>query len=235
NPNNPALLDVGGNIFLVRAQYEIMVAMDPQNSIQEAIRFFESARALSANRSRYALALTATLLLEAEFRFDQGLDPMPSLIRAEQLLSQGMQNRTGYFWGHHLAGDIARQKAQYALRLHTDPSPYLRHAEMCYVKSWKLGKWAESQAQLAALCVIRARWSPSRKVIDQGKEAVRIALETHPDHAEALLQLGALETAAARLASGIGKTRAKEKARATILRALQINGNLKLRAERVLP
>jgi len=234
NANNPYLLEMKGYIHVVQAQHEIAMFLDPAQSLMEAERAFQSARALNPERG-YSLDLSAVLLLNAESQFEQGRNCDHLLARAEECLGSGLKTHGNDFWAHHLAGGIAFLEAKLAHQQGRDPNLYLVSSEKRFKKSWELGKWADSQVQLADLYFTKGRWKPSRKTLAQGKEAVQLALQAHPDHAEAWLNLGALEVQESRLGPKTKSLLAIEKARASIRRALKINGNLKMRAQRILP
>ncbi len=227
NPRHFVPCFVQGKVLYSQALRKQERGEDPRAELQASLEANRRGLAINAEVPHLHNGIGVAQLQVARAAWERGQDPLPALAAAEQAFRRAMAVAPGQVLGYVNLGDLLIWKARKGLG--PRPSANIQAAEVLLHRAQAAAPedpgLLATQGRLAALRLEQLLGSPGdfRSSLAAGEATLGAVLRRQPRHRDALLYLGELRSAAARLKAQRGQAVPEdfESADQALARALQ--------------
>jgi eukaryotic-like serine/threonine-protein kinase len=214
-------------------EHQMKRRVDPMPSLLKAIAACEQAVGLDPNWSGTWLNLGCAHYDVALWRTQEGLDPGAKLEEARAAMKQALRVDPEYELALRYDGLVEILAGRWAMMHGRSPEADFAAAQKLLDHAARAqAQGAEAHAALAELHRRRAEWlaskgQPVAAEVAAGLREADGALKVHPRLASAVLASAALHLVLARTEKGASQKEAQARARASVDKALSLDGNLR--------
>ncbi len=203
NPRHFVPCFVQGKVLYSQALRKQERGEDPSADLQASLEANRRGLAINAEVPHLHNGVGVAQLQVARAAWERGQDPLPALAAAEQAFRQAMAVAPGQVLGYLNLAELLVWKVRHGLDAH--PAASLQVLETLVRRSLAAAPGdpgaLATQGRLAALRLeqLQSRPGDFRSILAAGEAALATVLSRQPRHRDALLYLGELRSAAARL------------------------------------
>jgi serine/threonine-protein kinase len=234
NLDERVLLSSLGDTWLLRGQHNLALGLDPGPDLEAALKQYEARSKIPEASYGIYGNIAETCFFLGLHDAQNGRDPARWIAKAQEALLRGIPMNE-YYWLYQLQGQCEWVLAGWAAASGQDAVPHFEKSLQAIRKSVQLGDQPASYRWLARVHRDRARClAGSAEDLRSGLRAVEAALKRDPTSGEGVLIHGQLKGALADLRPGPSSIKERSESLQMIQKALEWDGNLKLRVERSL-
>ncbi len=218
----------------ILTRYDYMMGKDCGKQAAQASGYFKRGLEVNPNDPLIHIRMAANYIIQARCQLDRGQSPASVLDQVERLLREARWLNPRHYEIYAQGGEITLLRARWSLKSGQDPEPYFKAAAASLDQAGRLNpRDIYTQLTRVRLNWRRAEWKISRsqpavKEVDEGLASLQKALDINPNYAETYACRGVLlHLRSKMIPNQVERLKTELEARSSLLKAVEINGNLK--------